>query len=117
MNRRKGLSNNMMSSNMRGQNIYSNMMGRDQSSNMMGRQMSANMMGRDDMTSSMMNTNMMGHNMYSGLEGRGMHSMVSQMNAYTDNVNQPPLGQRNTMSQRMAIEQIPRLTGASHQLF
>jgi len=113
----------VMSSNMRGQNIYSDMMGHDQSSNMMGRQISANMMnqnmmGRQDMTSSMMNTNMMGHNMYSGPEGQGMHhSMSGQMNTYTNDVNQLPLGQRNTMSQRMEIEQIPRLTGASHQLF
>jgi len=113
----KVMGRNMMSSNMKGQNIYSNMMGHDQSSNMMGRQMSANMMGRQDMTNSMMNTNMMGRNMYSGLEGRGMHSMIGLMNAYTNNVNQLPLGQRNTMSQRMAIEQMPRLAGASNQLF
>merc|ERR1712133_148971 len=100
----KVMGRNMMSSNMKGQNIYSNMM---------GHQMSANMMGRQDMTNSMMNTNMMGRNMYSGLEGRGMHSMIGLMNAYTNNVNQLPLGQRNTMSQRMAIEQMPRLAGAS----
>merc|ERR1712142_268262 len=107
----KGLSQNMMgrnmmSSNMRGQSIYSNMMGHDQSSNMMGHQMSSNMMGPHDMTSSMMDTNMMGRN-----QGRGMHSMSGQMNAYTNNVNQLPLGQRNTMSQRMEIEQSNQVTG------
>merc|ERR1711951_19868 len=104
-----------MGNMMVGRQMSSNMMGRDDMSKNM---MSQNMMGRQDMTSSMMNTNMMGGNMYSGPEGQGMHhSMSGQMNTYTNDVNQLPLGQRNTMSQRMEIEQIPRLTGASHQLF
>merc|ERR1711962_1791498 len=63
---------NMMNKNMMGKNIYSNMMGRDMSSNLIGREMSANMMGRD------MASNMMGR----------------RMNAYGNDVNSLPLGQR-----------------------
>merc|ERR1711962_726479 len=65
----------MMNKNMMGDNIQSNIMGRGMSSNMMGQEMSSNMMGRD------MSPNMMGN----------------RMNAYANNVNSLPLGQRNTM--------------------
>merc|ERR550517_2380829 len=61
---------------------------------MMGQEMSANLMGRD------MSPNMMGN----------------RMNAYANNINSLPLGQRNTMSQRMEIEQIPQLA-ASNRFF
>merc|ERR1719391_791984 len=103
---------NMMNNNMMGQDRYNNMMGRDMSSNMMNR----NMMGQD--MHSMMNKNVMGKNIYSNMMGRDMSSnmMGRRMNAYGNDVNSLPLGQRNTMSQRMEIEQIPQNV-ASNRFF
>jgi len=103
---------NMMNNNMMGQDRYNNMMGRDMSSNMMNR----NMMGQD--MHSMMNKNVMGKNIYSNMMGRDMSSnmMGRRMNAYGNGVNSLPLGQRNTMSQRMEIEQIPQNV-ASNRFF
>merc|ERR1711962_1736701 len=103
---------NMMNNNMMGQDKYNNMMGRDMSSNMMNR----NMMGQD--MHSMLNKNMMGKNIYSNMMGRDMSSnmMGRRMNAYGNEVNSLPLGQRNTMSQRMEIEQIPQNV-ASNRFF
>merc|ERR1712029_156362 len=83
---------NMMGRNIMGQNAYSNMMGHDMSSNVMNR----NMMGQD-----MLNHNMMGQEMSSNV--RDMSS--NMMNAYGNDVNRLPLGQLNTMSQRMQIPQ------------
>merc|ERR1712029_753654 len=83
---------NMMGRNTIGQNMYSNMMGHDMSSNVMNR----NMMGQD-----MLNHNMMGQEMSSNV--RDMSS--NMMNAYGNDVNRLPLGQLNTMSQRMQIPQ------------
>jgi len=102
----------MMNKNMIGKNIYSNMMGRDMSSSMMGREMSSNMMGRD------MASNMVGREMSANMMGRDMASnmMGRRMNAYGNDVNSLPLGQRNTMSQRMEIEQIPQNV-ASNRFF
>ena len=82
----------MMNKNLIGNKIQSNIMGRGMSSNMMGQEMSANMMGLD------MSPNMMGN----------------RMNAYVNNINSLPLGQRNTM--RMEIEQIPQ-PAASNRFF
>jgi len=103
---------NMMNNNMMGQDRYNNMMGRDMSSNMMNR----NMMGQD--MHSMMNKNVMGKNIYSNMMGRDMSSnmMGRRMNAYGNDVNSLPLGQRNTMSQRMEIEQISQNV-ASNRFF
>merc|ERR1711962_1338870 len=87
------IGSNMMNENMMGSDMMTeNMMGRDLSSNMMGQEISANMMGRD------MSPNMMGN----------------RMNAYANNINSLPLGQRNTM--RMEIEQIPQ-PAASNRFF
>jgi len=93
---------NIMGRNIMGQNAYSNMMGRDMSSNKMNR----NMMGQD-----MLNRNMMNQEVSSNMMGRDM------MNAYGNNANRLPLGQRNTMmSHRMEIEQIPQSL-ASNRFF
>merc|ERR1711951_40584 len=109
---KKMMGRNMMNNNMMGQDRYNNMMGRDMSSNMMNR----NMMGQD--MHSMMNKNMMGKNIYSNMMGRDMSSnmMGRRMNPYGNDVNSLPLGKRNTMSQRMEIEQIPQ-TVASNRFF
>merc|ERR1712219_24146 len=98
--------------NMMDQDRYNNMMGRDMSSNMMNR----NMMGQD--MHSLMNNKVMGKNIYSNMMGRDMSSnmMGRRMNAYGNDVNSLPLGQRNTMSQRMEIEQIPQNV-ASNRFF
>merc|ERR1711951_22542 len=102
---------NMMNNNMMGQDRYNNMMGMDMSSNMKNR----NMMGQD--MHSMMNKNVMSKNI-SNMMGRDMSSnmMGRRMNAYGNDVNSLPLGQRNTMSQRMEIEQIPQNV-ASNRFF
>merc|ERR1712029_72499 len=131
---RNRMDENMMGRNMMGQNMYSNMMGRDMSSNIMNRNMIGqdnmhNMMGQQ-----MMGRNIMGQNAFSNMMGRDMSShvmnrnMISQdmlnlnmmgkemssnvrdtsstmMNAYSNDVNRLPLGQLNTMSQRMQIPQ------------
>jgi len=138
MDRSQEMSSNIMgqrgmATNMMGRNMYSNMMGLDQASNMMnghvvGQEMSSNMMDRHDMSTNMMNINKMASNMYSDMMGVDMTSnimgqdklsnMMSQrMNTHSSNINGLPLGQRNTMSQRMQIEQIPQLTDASNQFF
>merc|ERR1711962_1650963 len=106
---RNMMGRNMMNNNMMGQDRYNNMMGRDMSSNMMNR----NMMGQD--MHSMMNKNVMGKNIYSNMMGRDMSSnmMGRRMNAYSNDVNSLPLGQRNTMSHRMEIEQIPQNVASS----
>merc|ERR1712111_258202 len=98
---------NMMGRNTIGQNMYSNMMnrnmiGQENMRNMMGQQMmKKNMMGRNIMGQDMLNHNMMGQEMSSNV--RDMSS--NMMNAYGNDVNRLPLGQLNTMSQRMQIPQ------------
>merc|ERR1712111_294502 len=82
----------MMGRNIMGQNAFSNMMGRDMSSNVMNR----NMIGQD-----MLNLNMMGKEMSSNVRD----TSSTMMNAYSNDVNRLPLGQLNTMSQRMQIPQ------------
>merc|ERR1712111_312332 len=77
---------NMMGRNTMGQNMYSNNMGHDMSSNTMNH----NMLGQD-----MLNRNMMGQKM----NVRDMSS--NMMNAYGNQDKTLPLGQLNTMSQRM----------------
>merc|ERR1712108_42669 len=89
-------SSNMRDNNMMGQNMYSNMMGQDMSSNTMNR----NIIGRDNMRNRM---------------GRDMSS--NMMNTYVNDVNRLPLGQRNAMSQRMQIEQIPQSVALRNTLF
>merc|ERR1712121_579181 len=96
----------MREDNIKSQNTYSNMMGRDMSSNLLNR----NMMGQD-----MLNRNMMGQEMSSNVMGRDMSS--NMMNTYVNDVNRLPLGQRNTMSQRMQIEQIPQSVALRNTLF
>merc|ERR1712029_403175 len=121
--------NNMMGHNRMGQHMYSNMMGRDMSSNTMNRNMISqdnmrNVMGQDMieenikvhnmdqntysnmMGQDMLNRNMMGQEMSSNMMGRDMSS--NMMKTYVNDVNRLPLGQRNTISQRMQIEQIPQ---------
>merc|ERR1719228_415607 len=82
---------NMMNGNMMGQNMmYRNMMGQDMSDNMM------NMNSRNMMSNNMMNSrNMMNNQMM------GQDMMQSNMNMMNQGQN------RNMMSQRMEIEQIP----------
>merc|ERR1712025_720231 len=96
----------------------SNMMGqRDMPTNMMkdtmmSRDMYSDMMGRE------MTSNMMGQHRLSNMRGNGVltNMMSGRMNTYGNDMNRTPLEQRNTMSQRMQIEQIPLLTASSHQL-
>merc|ERR1719188_1924068 len=98
------MSNNMMYSNMMSQNMPNNMMNMNShdmmSNNMMDSRdmMSNNMMSsRDMMSYNMMNNQMMGQDM--------MHDNMNRMNPYANNER---MGQnRNIMSQRMEIEQIP----------
>jgi len=126
---------NMIKDNMMGQDMYTNMMGQDMSSNMMTRNMMGqdmrnminnNMMDRnmmrDNLYSNMMgqdfSSNMMGHDMSSNIMGQEMSSnmMGKRMNTYNNDVNRLPLGQRNSMSQRMQIGQIPQSV-ASNRFF
>merc|ERR1711974_399581 len=91
-NMRNRMGQDMMEENIMGrdimdQNTYSNMMGRDMSSNLLNR----NMMGQD-----MLNRNKMGQKMSTNMMGRDMSS--NMMNTYVNDVNRPPLGQRNTMT-------------------
>jgi len=97
---------NIMGRDIMDQNAYSNMMGRDMSSNLLNR----NMMGQD-----MLNRNMMGQQMSTNMMGRDMSS--NMMNTYVNDVNRLPLGQRNAMSQRMQIEQIPQSVALRNTLF
>merc|ERR1712198_733628 len=109
---------NMMNGNMMGQDMSSNMMNR----NMMGRDMSNNMMNmnsHDMMSNNMMNSrNMMSSNMMNSrdmmdnqmmgqdmMQTSVMNQGMNRMNSYANN---EVMGQnRNMMSQRMEIEQIP----------
>merc|ERR1719422_2010023 len=102
------MSNNMMNRNMMGRDISNNMMirnmmGQDMSDNMMNMN-SRNMMSNNMMNSrNMMNNQMMGQDMMQSnmnMMNRGMN----RMNSYANEL----MGQnRNMMSQRMEIEQIP----------
>merc|ERR1719315_865388 len=113
---RNRMDENMMGRNMMGQNAYSNVMGRDMSSNVMncnmiGQDNMRNMMGQQMMEKNMMARKIMGQNTNTNMMGRDMSSNVmnrKMMNAYGNNVNRLPLGQLNTMSRRMQIEQIPQ---------
>jgi len=122
------MSNNMINRNMMGQDMSSNMMNR----NMMGQDMSNNMMysnmlsqnmptnmmnmnSRDLMSNNMMNSrNMMSNNMMDNqmmgqdmMQGN-MNMMNQGMNRMNSYANNELMGQnRNMMSQRMEIEQIP----------
>merc|ERR1712029_559332 len=97
------MSNNMMNRNMMGQDMSNNMMYR----NLMGQDMPNSMMNmnsRNMMSNNMMNNQMMGQDM--------MHSNMNMMNQGMDRMNSYAnnelMGQeRNMMSQRMEIEQIP----------
>merc|ERR550534_2146575 len=98
----RDMSNNMMYSNMMSQNIPNiNMNSRDMMSNTMMNSrdmMSNNMMNSRDM----MNNQMMGQDM---LQTNMMNQGMNRMNSYANN---ELMGQnRNMMSQRMEIEQIP----------
>merc|ERR1719495_1110352 len=133
MDRSSNIKDNMMGHNRMGQNMYSNMMGQDMSSNtknrnIIGQDNMRNVMGQDmieekivghnmaqntysnmmsrDMSSNLINRNMMGQEMSSNMMGRDMSS--NMMNTYVNDMNRLPLGQRNTMSQRIQIEQIPQ---------
>jgi len=115
------MNHNMMGRNMMGQDMSNNMMNR----NMMGRDMSNNMMYSNmmnqDMPNNMMNMNsrnMMSNNMMNSrnmmknqMMGQGMMqtNMMNQgMNRMNSYANNELMGQnRNMMSQRMEIEQIP----------
>merc|ERR1712029_1338886 len=95
---------NMMSQDMTNNMMIRNMMGQDMSNNMMYR----NMMGQD-MTNNMMSINMMNNQM---MGQDMMHSNMNMMNQGMDRMNSYAnnelMGQeRNMMSQRMEIEQIP----------
>merc|ERR1712110_1157105 len=140
---RDRMDENMMGRNMAKQNMYSNMMGRDMSSNTLSRNMIAqqdmsnmhnrNMMGQAMREENMMGRNIMGDNVYSNVMGRDMSSNVmgqemsvnmmgrdvssNMMNAYGNDLNRFPLGQRNTMSQRMQIKQIPQSVASRNTLF
>merc|ERR1712029_499523 len=105
-NMRNMMGQDMMEDNIKGQNTYSNMMGRDMSSNLLNR----NLMGQD-----MLNRNMMGQEMSSNMMGRDMSS--NMMNTYANDINRLPLGQRNSMSQRMQIQQIPQSVASRNTFF
>merc|ERR1712193_409736 len=110
---------NMMNGNMMGQDMSSNMINR----NMMGRDMSNNMMMGQDMSDNMMNMNshnMMSNNMMNSrnmmnnqmmgqdMMQSNMNMMNQGMNRMNSYANNELMGQnRNMMSQRMEIEQIP----------
>jgi len=126
------MSNNMMNSNIMGQGMSNNLMGPDMLSNMMN----SNMMGQD-MSNNMMYSNMMGQDMPSNMINMNSHNMMSNnmintndmmnnqmvgqdmmqsnmnmmnqgMNKMNSYANNRLMGQnRNIMSQRMEIEQIP----------
>merc|ERR1712029_803941 len=111
-NMRKMMGQEMMEKNMMGRNV----MGQDAYTNMMGRDMSSNVMNRNMMGQDMMNRNMMGQDMLNrNMMGRDMSS--NMMNAYGNDVNRLPLGQRNTMNQRMQIEQIPQSVASRNTFF
>merc|ERR1712184_13339 len=103
----------------------SNMMGRDMSFNTLNRNMigqqdvynmrNRNMIGQEMIDEKMMGRNIMGNNVYSNLMGRDMSSNLIGQDML--NRNMMPLGQRNTMSQQMLIEQIPQMTVASRNTF
>merc|ERR1712012_624526 len=108
------MSSNMMKHNMMGQDMsnnmmYSNMFSQNTPNNMM------NMNSRDMMSNSMMNSrNMMSNNMMDNqmmvqdmMQGN-MNMMNQGMNRMNSYANNELMGQnRNMMSQRMEIEQIP----------
>jgi len=101
------MSNNMMNRNMMGQDMsnnmmYSNMMNQDMPNNMMNMN-SRNMMSNNMMNGrNMMKNQMMGQDM---LQTNMMNQGMNRMNSYANN---ELMGQnRNMMSQRMEIEQIP----------
>merc|ERR1711973_484410 len=99
--------NNMMyRNNQMGRNMYMNndMSSQMANRNMMSQDMYSNMMDRNMMSNNMMNNQMMGQDM--------MHSNMNMMNQGMDRMNSYAdnelMGQeRNMMSQRMEIEQIP----------
>merc|ERR1719369_2579736 len=97
---------NMMGRNTMGQNMYSNNMNR----NMISQDNMSRMMGQQ-----LIKKNMMGQNAYSNMMGRDMSS--NMMNAYGNQDKTLPLGQLNTMSQRMQIEQIPQSVASRNTLF
>merc|ERR1711936_1507347 len=134
---RNRMDENMMGRNMMGQNMYSNLIGQDNMHNMMGQQMMeknmmggnimgqnaySNVMGRD-MSSNVMNRNMMGQDMLNrNMMGQEISSNIrdmasNMMNAYGNDVNRLPLGQLNTMSQRVQIEQIPQSVASRNNFF
>merc|ERR1719495_1800787 len=117
-NMRKMMGQEMMETNMMGRDMSSNVMNR----NMMGQDMvNRNMMGQDMINGNMMgqdmiNRNMMGQDMLNrNMMGRDMSS--NMMNAYGNDVNRLPLGQRNTMNQRIQIEQIPQSVASRNTFF
>jgi len=106
------MSNNMMNRNMMGQDMSNNMMSQDMSNNMMYRNMMGqdmpnsmmNMNSRNMMSNNMMNNQMMGQDMMRSNMNM-MNQGMDRMNSYANN---ELMGQeRNMMSQRMEIEQIP----------
>merc|ERR550534_2776079 len=98
------MTRNMMGQDMSNNMMYSNMMGQDMSDNMMNMN-SRNMMSNNMMNSrNMMNNQMMGQDMMQSNMNM-MNQGVNRMNSYANN---ELMGQnRNMMSQRMEIEQIP----------
>jgi len=106
-----------MSSKIMSQNMYSSMMDHDMSSNMMNRNMMVQDMPKrnvmvQDMSSNMMgqdsSSKIMGRNMYSNMMARDMSSNMIIRNMMGQDMNRLPLGQQNTMSQRMEIKQVPQ---------
>merc|ERR1712108_71822 len=115
------LNHNMMDQekighNMMGQDMSSNMLGSDRYTNLMASVMSSNVMNRNVMGQDMLRGNMMGQDMSSNMMGRKIASNMvnNRMNSYSSDIDRIPLGQRNTMSQRM--EMIPQSV-ASNRLF
>merc|ERR1711974_424557 len=125
------MNNNMMDQekighNMMGQDMSSNMLGSDRYTNLMASFMSSNVMNRNVMGQDMLRGNMMGQDMLRGnMMGQDMSSNMmgrkiasnmvnNRMNSFSSDIDRIPLGQRNTMSQRM--EMIPQSV-ASNRLF
>merc|ERR1712111_332830 len=95
------MSSNVMNRNMIGQENMRNMGQEMMEKNMMGRNMSSHVMNRNMISQDMLNLNMMGKEMSSNVRD----TSSTMMNAYSNDVNRLPLGQLNTMSQRMQIPQ------------
>merc|ERR1711936_1267602 len=109
----KRMEENMMYSNVMAQDMSANrnLIGQDKMSN----NAYSNMVSQDIINRDMIGQdiiNMMGQQISPNFIGRDMSS--NMMNTY--DINRLPLGQRNTMSQRMQIESMPQSVASRNTL-